>query len=68
MIAFPVFAWRPRWWIVRIDGTALGWIGTALIYGLPLFGQAIFIDTLSFVSAEEWQRRFARPGGLPAMG
>jgi hypothetical protein len=67
-IAFPVFAWRRRWRAVLIGGAALGWLGDALIYGVPLFGPAIFIATLSFVTAEEWHRLFTWLGGLPGLG
>jgi hypothetical protein len=62
-IGFPLFAWRPRWRAVLLGGAAAGWLATALLYHLPLFGPAFFIGALCFLSPAEW-RRLA--GWLPA--
>ena len=55
-IGFPLYAWRPRWRPVLIGGAVVGWLGTALVYGLPLLGPALLIGALSFVSADGWRR------------
>src|SRR5262249_51813481 len=31
-VAFPLFAWRPRWRFVLVGGALIGWIGTAFLY------------------------------------
>jgi hypothetical protein len=67
-IGFPLFAWRPRWRLVLVGGTIIGWLGTAFIYRLPLFGPAFFIGSLTFITAEEWHRLFTRLGALPGLG
>jgi hypothetical protein len=53
-IAFPSFAWRPRWRAVLLGGGLIGWLGSALLYHLPAYGPAFFVCCLSYVSAEEW--------------
>ena len=53
-LGFPLFAWRVRWRPVLLGGALLGWFGSAFIYKLPLFGPAIFIGCLAFVTPEEW--------------
>jgi hypothetical protein len=60
-IGFLLFAWRRSWaWrLVLLGGGAIGWIGCAYLYGLPLLGPAFFIGALSYVAAEEWQGLFA---------
>jgi hypothetical protein len=55
-IGFPLFAWRPRWRFVVIGGGVIGWIGAALLWGVPLIGPAIFIGCLSFVTPTTWRR------------
>src|SRR5262249_8547460 len=40
-ITYPVYAWRPRWRIVLLGGAVIGWLGSAFLYKLPLFGPAI---------------------------
>jgi hypothetical protein len=55
-ITFPLFAWRLRWRAFLLVGAVVGWLGSAFLYELPLFGPAIFIGCLSYLSAAEWQR------------
>jgi hypothetical protein len=56
-IAFPAFAWRRGWWrFVLIGGAIAGWIGTALVLGLPWFGPFYLVCCLSYLHADEWQR------------
>jgi hypothetical protein len=48
-----------------LGGAAVGWLGTALLYQLPLIGAALLVSCLAYVSGEEWQRwlgRLARLG------
>jgi hypothetical protein len=59
-IGFPIFAWRPRWRPVVIGGAAIGWLGSALMWGLPLIGPAILIGCMSFVTPATWRRLFRR--------
>jgi hypothetical protein len=53
-IGFPLFAWKRRWRAVLLGGAIVGWIGSAFIYKLPLFGPVYFLGCLSFLSASEW--------------
>jgi hypothetical protein len=64
-IGFPLFAWRPRWRPVLLGGAAVGWLGTAFLYRLPVFGPALFICCLSYLSPAEWDRLFALLGRVP---
>ena len=41
---------------VELGGALFGWLGSAFIYELPLFGPAIFIGCLAYLSAAEWHR------------
>jgi hypothetical protein len=59
-IGFPLFAWRRRWRPVLLGGAIIGWIATALVWGLPLVGPAMLIGCLSFVSPAEWRWVFGR--------
>jgi hypothetical protein len=53
-IGFPFFAWKRRWRPVLIVGAVLGWVGSSLVYRLPLFGPVFFIGCLSYLSGVEW--------------
>jgi hypothetical protein len=66
-LTFPLFAWRPRWRPVLIGGAVLGWLGIALVYHMPLFGPAIFISCLSYVTPAEWHPIFGRVARLPGL-
>jgi hypothetical protein len=53
-LAFPLFAWRQGLGrILLLCGAMSGWIGTACIYQMPLFGPAIAIGCLAFLSNQE---------------
>jgi hypothetical protein len=67
-IGFPMFAWRPRWRPVLLGGAALGWLGAALVYRLPLVGPAFFVGCLSFVSPAEWHRLATLAARVPGVG
>jgi hypothetical protein len=54
-LAFPVFAWRPRWRWLLLSGGVVGWVGCVLIYGEPVFGPFYLIGCLSFLTPAEWQ-------------
>lgn len=66
-IAFPLYAWRPRWRFLLIGGALIGWAGMIFLYQLPLLGPAFLIGTLSFVTAGEWRSLFARLAHLPGL-
>jgi hypothetical protein len=53
-LTFPFFAWRRAWRPVLLAGGALGWLGAALLYREPLFGPALFVGCLSYLTPEEW--------------
>jgi hypothetical protein len=55
-IGFPLFAWRPRWRAVLLGGVVLGWLATAFLYRLPLFGPAFCIGALCYLTPPEWRR------------
>ncbi len=60
LIAFPFFAWKPRWRSLVIGGGAIAWLSSIFVYGEPLFGPVYFIACLSFLSPAQWQRLTAR--------
>jgi hypothetical protein len=68
-IGFPFFAWRQGrvWRLLLVGGGAVAWLGTAFIYGLPLMGPAMFMGTMCYVTADEWQRVFAFLMRLPGL-
>jgi hypothetical protein len=55
-IALPVFAWRTgiASRVILFGGAALGWVGLAYYFALPLFGPFICISCLSFLNPDEW--------------
>jgi hypothetical protein len=56
-LAFPAFAWRGGWWrALLLGGAALGWIGLAWLYRMPLFGPALLVSCLAFLSGAEWEQ------------
>lgn len=57
-IGFPLFAWRRGWRLVLLGGAVLGWIGLAVMGGLPLFGPIFVIVSLAYLTPEEWQQWF----------
>jgi hypothetical protein len=64
-LSFPLFAWRPRWRPVLLAGAVIGWLGTAFLYELPLFGPVLCIGCLAYLSASEWRRLFAGLAAVP---
>jgi hypothetical protein len=60
-LAFPFFAWRPRWRPLLLGGAAIGWLGSVVLYELPLFGPALCIFCLSYLSAADWHRLASIP-------
>jgi hypothetical protein len=56
-LAFPMFAWRGGWWrAVLLGGAAVGWIGLAWLYRMPLFGPAFLAACLAYVRSSEWAK------------
>jgi hypothetical protein len=67
-IGFPFFAWRRRWRVVLLGGAVLGWLGTALVYRLPVFGPVLFLGCLSYLTPAEWRFVLGLPGWLARLG
>lgn len=65
-VGFPAFAWRTGTFarIVLLGGATIGWLGTAFLYKLPLFGPFVFLGCLSFLTTDEWSRLVGRFTGL----
>jgi hypothetical protein len=63
-IAFPTFAWKPAWRAILLGGAIVGWLGNAFLYELPIFGEAIFIGCLGYLTPAEWSRVFEQLGRL----
>ncbi len=59
-IAFPVFAWKPRWRTLLLGGAFVGSLGYVWLYELPLFGAVLLIGCLSYLSPQEWHEMIAR--------
>jgi hypothetical protein len=66
-VAFPTFAWRPRWRWLLLGGAFVGWLGLAFMYALPLFGPAICICCLGYLTPEEWQWLRDRLAQVPGL-
>jgi hypothetical protein len=66
-LTFPAFAWRPRWRVLLLGGAALGWLGTALVFDLPLFGAPYFLGCLTYLTAHEWRRVLAWLPRVPGL-
>ena len=67
-LGYPFFAWRSRWRLVLLGGALIGWIATAFLHRLPLFGPAYLIGSLCFLTPGEWRGAFARLARLPGLG
>jgi hypothetical protein len=67
-LTFPLFAWRRGWWrLLLIGGAVVGWLGSVMLYHLPLFGPIFFIVSLSYLTADEWRKLHGIPGRLAAV-
>jgi hypothetical protein len=66
-LTFPAFAWRPRWRVLLLGGAAVGWLGTAVVFDLPLFGAAYFLGCLTYLTAAEWRRVLAWLPRVPGL-
>jgi hypothetical protein len=53
-IAFPAFAWRPRWRPVLLGGALLGLFANVFMNRDPIFAAALFVGCLSYVTPPEW--------------
>jgi hypothetical protein len=63
-IGFPFFAWQPRCRWLLLGGAVVGWLGMIFVYALPLFGPAILIGCLAFLTPAEWRRALQWVPGL----
>lgn len=66
-LAFPAFAWKPRWRPVLVGGGLIGLLGMEFIYQLPLFGPAILIGCLSYLTPADWHRIMGWLTRLPGL-
>jgi hypothetical protein len=67
-LAFPVFAWRRGWGrVVLLGGAALGFVSLAFLYELPLFGPALVICCLAYLTPAEWHWLTAPLSRLPGL-
>lgn len=66
-IGFPLFAGRPRLRIILLGGGAIGWLGTSFLYRLPLFGPALFLGCLSYLTPAEWRRALGLLTRIPGL-
>jgi hypothetical protein len=59
-IGFPLYAWKPlgRRFLL-VPGALLIWVGTALVYQIPIYGPALFVGCLAFVCPVSWRRLLA---------
>lgn len=55
-VSFPFVAWRKAWRPVVLLGALCFWLGNRFVYEMPIFGPAVFIGCLSFLSTEGWRR------------
>lgn len=54
-LAFPFFAWRQGLWrLVLLGGGLIGWLGSAFLYDVPVYGPAMMVCCLNYLSASEW--------------
>jgi len=63
-IALPAFAWKAAWRPLLLGGAAIGWAANTWIYGSPLFGPAIAVGCLAFVTPDAWRCAAAFGGRL----
>jgi hypothetical protein len=66
-VGFPLFAWRTGWArLLLVGGAVAGWVGAAFLYQAPLFGAALAVGCVAFLSDRErawlgspWRRLWA---------
>ena len=64
-VLFPTFAWRPRWRLLLVGGAVVGFVVNAWLFQMPMFGAAVLIGCLGYVTEWRWlgglfARRFTR--------
>lgn len=56
-LTFPLFAWRRgRWRLLLLGGGLVGCLSMAWLYRVPVFGPALLIFCLSYLTPAEWQQ------------
>lgn len=53
-LGFPLFAWKPAWRPLLVGGAVIGLLVNACVYHMPLFGAAILVGCMSFVT--DWRQ------------
>jgi hypothetical protein len=66
-IGFPAFSWRPRWRLVLLGGAFLAWLASALVFHVPIYGPALCVACLSYLTPGEWYRLFAQFRKIPGL-
>jgi hypothetical protein len=67
-LAFPLYAWRPgAWRVLLLGGAAVGWLFTAVIHQVPVFGPVFFVAALCYVTPAEWRRWLAWLPRVPGL-
>jgi hypothetical protein len=57
-LSFPFAIWRPAVRKLMIAGGAVGCLGHWFFYDLPIFGPAILLSSLVFLTPAEWRRAY----------
>jgi hypothetical protein len=66
-VGFPAFAWRRAWRFLLVGGAVAGWLGCVLIYRVPVYGPALVVGCLAFLSADEWYWLFGVLSKVPGL-
>jgi hypothetical protein len=67
-LSFPAFAWRRGWGrVVLLGGAVIGCLSLAWVYDLPLFGPALLVFCLGYLTPAEWRRLTAPLSRLPGL-
>jgi hypothetical protein len=66
-VAFPAFAWRPRWRPLLLGGALFAGLTDAFLFRLPLLGPVMIIGCLSYLSPWEWRWATTLLARLPGL-
>jgi hypothetical protein len=67
-LGFPLFAWRRGLCrLLLLTGAAAGCLSMAFVYGAPVFGPALVVFCLAYLTPAEWHRLLAPLARVPAL-
>jgi predicted Zn finger-like uncharacterized protein len=67
-LCFPLFAWRTGWWrVLFLGGAVVGCLSMAFVYQLPVFGPALVVFCLAYLTPAEWRRVTGWLAELPGL-